>query len=102
MPKGDYVSILLISFFMFSHLLEPPADLVSAVNELEEQIAECVPLFTGNSDPVGDLQILLADLQSTLAECLRNRYLWEPTGSSKQPIRSRCFCHVTGYQPIWD
>ena len=26
----------------------------------------------------------------------------EPTESSKQPIRARYLCHVTGYQPIRD
>ena len=26
----------------------------------------------------------------------------EPTGPSKQPIRTRCLGHVTGYQPISD
>ena len=51
-----------------------PVDLDAAVAELEAQIEECVPLFTGNSDPVGDLQGLLQGLQSDLAECLRNRW----------------------------
>ena len=43
------------------------------MTELEAQITECVPLFTSNNDPVGDLQMLLQGLQGELAECLRNR-----------------------------
>ncbi|KAL5268359.1 hypothetical protein ACHWQZ_G002282 [Mnemiopsis leidyi] len=49
-----------------------PADMEAAVTELEAQITECVPLFTSNNDPVGDLQMLLQGLQGELAECLRN------------------------------
>ena len=56
-------------------ILEPSADMEAAVTELEAQISECVPLFTGNSDPVGDLQVLLQGLQGDLAECLRNRFV---------------------------
>lgn len=58
-----------------SDILEIPADMEAAVTELEAQISECVPLFTGNSDPVGDLQMLLQGLQGELAECLRNRFV---------------------------
>ncbi|KAL5268361.1 hypothetical protein ACHWQZ_G002282 [Mnemiopsis leidyi] len=47
-------------------------DMEAAVTELEAQITECVPLFTSNNDPVGDLQMLLQGLQGELAECLRN------------------------------
>ena len=45
------------------------------MTELEAQITECVPLFTSNNDPVGDLQMLLQGLQGELAECLRNRFV---------------------------
>ena len=45
------------------------------MTELEAQISECVPLFTSNNDPVGDLQMLLQGLQGELAECLRNRFV---------------------------
>lgn len=55
------------------HVLEFSPELEAAVTELESQVTECVPLFTANQDPIGDLQILLGDLQSSLAECLRNR-----------------------------